>query len=75
MMGNKLKRMALIAHIQINKWRWFNACSDKASANGGIRKEWGGGGGMEVMEVCVVAITSRQAGEVELKDFVLYVWL
>lgn len=47
MMGNKLKRMALIAHIQINKWRWFNACSDKASANGGIRKEWGGGGEME----------------------------
>lgn len=75
MMGNKLKRMALIAHIQINKWRWFNAHSDKAGGNGGIWEKRGGGGWMEVMERCVVASKGGQAAEVELTAFVtVQVW-
>lgn len=65
-MGNKLKRMALIAHIQINKWRWFNAHSDKAGGNGGIgEEEW-----REAMEGCERAIRGAQAAEVELTAFV-----
>lgn len=50
MMGNKLKRMALIAHIQINKWRWFKAHSDKAGGNGGIGEDLGWSERTEVME-------------------------
>lgn len=50
MMGNKLKRMVLIAHIRVNKWRWFKTHGDKAGGNGGKGEELGWGAKMGVME-------------------------